>query len=109
VNLLNADQVELVNDQLDEALKNFVRDHCQVADHSVQEMYGERGDDSDSWPFVFVMMEIDGDDGVTRNWYVKIDMEDESHELLRKQDFVSEAIKLEDIADNITDLSLRHL
>lgn len=101
--------IDLIVEQLDDALHNFVRDHCQVADHNVQEMYGVRGDDPDSWAFVLVMMEIDGDDGITRNWYVKIDMDDESHELLRKHDFVSEAIKGEDLADSITDLPLRHL
>lgn len=100
---------DLIAEQLDDALHNFVRDHCQVADHSVQVMYGERGDEPDVWAFVLVMLEIDGDDGVTRNWYIKIDMKDESHELMRRHDFITEAMTLEDLADRITDLPLEHI
>lgn len=96
---LSPDQLNVVNEQLMDAMYNFVRDNCQIADNTIVELYG---DDAT----VLAKVEIDGDDGVTRMWHVKIDLDDESHEVISERDFTGEADEMTDLEAAIIDICI---
>ena len=94
---MNADLIELINDQIQLARDNFVETNCQIADDQVDEMFG---DDER----VLLSITIEGDDGRTYNRYLDINIGDEDHTLINKGEFTAISASLEDWNDQLQEL-----
>lgn len=88
---------ELINDQIVLAQELFVRDVCQIADGQVEELFGDE-------ETILVHYIIEADNGRSYSRYLKIDLDDESHELVSERDFEDAAEELEELNDLIPEL-----